>query len=389
MNHNPNDKFARARDLFPHTKNVVYFNSASYGPFSTVLREAVEKNLDIRVAADHDDSHESFEVRAALRKDYAELIGAKPEDVGLGLNTTFGLNVAAFGLPLKEGDEVLVSDVEFPAVVYTFRAAAASRGLKLSFVKSKDRRFDIDAFERVITDKTRVLALSYVQYFNGYKNDLASISEICRQHNIYFVVDGIQGMGVEPIDVRALDIDIFTSGCQKWMLSPQGCGFFYLSDQVRSKLKFPFMSWLGVDWKLDFTDLFRYDRPFFDSAEAFEMGYYAVLNLLGMKASSDLFKDLGIPDIQAHNHHLIDRLADYVRSNPYYKIESSMEPIHRSSIFSFSCPDDKELHRELLNNKIILVRREGAIRVSVHLFNNEQDIDKLIGILDRFAKAKS
>jgi selenocysteine lyase/cysteine desulfurase len=389
MNHNPNDKFARARALFPHTENVVYLNSASYGPFSTVLREAVEKNLDIRVAADHDDSHESFEVRAALRQNYAALIGAKPEDIGLGLNTTFGLNVAAFGLPLKEGDEVLVSDVEFPAVVYAFRAAAASRGLKLTFVKSKDRRFDIDAFEKAISDRTRVLALSFVQYFNGYKNDLATISEICRKHNIFFVVDGIQGMGVEPIDVKALNIDIFSSGCQKWMLSPQGCGFFYLSDKIRGKLKFPFMSWLGVDWKLDFTDLFRYDLPFIDSAEAFEMGYYVVLNLLGMKASADIFNDIGIPEIQAHNHRLIDRLADFVRSNPYYKIESSMEPVHRSSIFAFSCPDDKELHRELLNNKIILVRREGAIRVSVHLFNNEADIDKLIGILDRFAKTKS
>ncbi len=386
MKEDSSDKFARVRALFPHTRNVVYFNSASYGPFSTALKEAVQKNIEIRVAADHDDSHESYEARAALRRDYAGLIGAKPGDIGLGSNTSFGLNVAAFGLPLNKGDEVLVSDVEFPAIIYTFRAAAATRGLKLTFLKSKDRCFDIDALEQAITKKTRVLALSFVQYFNGFKNDLATISEICRKHNIFFVVDGIQGMGVEPINVKKLGIDIFTSGCQKWMLSPQGCGFFYLSEEIRDKLKYPFMSWHGVDWKMDFTDLFKYDLPYFETAEAFELGYYVALNLFAMRASVEIFKDLGIGNIQKHNHRLIDRIVDYVQANPYYTIVSSMQSKHRSSIFSFGCPADKELHRELLNEKIILVRREGAIRVSVHLFNNEQDIDRLIAVLDRFSK---
>lgn len=381
-----NKEFAKARRLFPHTGKIIYFNSASYGPFCRPVADAIKDNLQLRMSANRDDSHDAFDTADELRRDFAAMIGARKRDVGIGLNTSFGLNIAAYGLPLKAGDEVLLSDVEFPAAVYTWRAAAEARDLKLKFVPSTNRFFDIDKFEESITSKSRVLVLSFVQFFNGFKNDLKKISEICKRRKLFLVVDGIQGAGVEPINVRRLGIDIFSSGCQKWLLSPQGCGFFYLSERIQQKLKPPFMSWLGADWKLKFTELFDYNRPFFDSARRFEMGYYAVLNLLGMKAALGLFKNLGVAGIQRHNHALIDRLAEYVKDSEFYRITSSMENVHRSSIFTFTCPNLKLLHRMLLDHKIILVRREGSIRVSVHLFNNDRDMNHLLEIIDEFAR---
>jgi selenocysteine lyase/cysteine desulfurase len=379
-------EFRATRALFPHTSRVVYFNSASYGPFSTSVRDAIQGNVAVRLACEYDDSHDTFANLDWLRGAYAKLIGAPKRTVGIGLNTSYGLNMAAFGLPLKRGDEILMSDVEFPAIPYVWKAAAEARGLKIKFIKSHDRCFDVNAFKKAIGKKTRVLSLSYVQFFNGYKNDLAEIAEICRKRHLYFVVDGIQGMGTEPINVVKSGIDIFTSGCQKWMLAPQGCGFFYLSDKVRDTMTPPVMSWLGVEWKMQFGDLFHYDRPWFDSAQKFELGYYVALNLLGMKAAAQIFRDLGIGNIQKHNHALIDRLAKYIRSNPYYRITCSMEPKHRSSIFTFACDRAAELHKEILRNRIILVQREGSIRVSVHLFNDESDIERLIEVLERFGR---
>jgi cysteine desulfurase/selenocysteine lyase len=381
-----NAKFAAVRDLFPHTKRLIYFNSASFGPFCTPVRDAIAENIELRVAAEIDDSKLTFDTADELRSDYAGLLGVPKRCVGLGLNTTFGLNLAAFGLPLKRGDEILLSDVEFPAAPYTWRAAAEARGLKIRFLKSTNRSFDIDEFPRHIGKRTRVLCLSYVQFFNGYKNDLKTIAEICRKHDLYFVVDGIQGMGAEPINPAKLGIDVFASGCQKWMLAPQGCGLFYLSDRVRDTITPPFMSWLGVDWKLNFNDLFYFDREYFDSARRFEMGYYVTTNLLGMKAAVGLFQKLGIANIQRHNHALIDRLADYIKTNSYYRITSSMVNKHRSSIFAFACDDLRGLHRRLLDEKMILVKREGSIRVSVHLYNDETDINRLISVMDDFAR---
>jgi len=387
MSTNRIESFAQARALFPHTENVVYFNSASYGPFSTLLRDAVCDNVELRMRADRDDSHDAFNAREELRETYAKMIGADSAEIGIGSSTSFGLSIAAQGLPLSKGDEVLVSDIEFPALVYVFRSVAEERGLKLTFVESTNRCFDIDKFKAAITDKTKVLALSYVQFFNGYKNDLAALSKICKERGIYFIVDGIQGMGVEPLDVHALGIDIFSSGCQKWMLSPQGCSFFYLSKELQPKLTNPYMCWLGVDWEMNFTDLFKFDLPCFDSARKFELGYYAVLNLLGMKASARLFTDLGIENIQKHNYRLIDQLIAYINSSAFYQPLSAIDKKHRSSIFSFTCEGYKELHRQLLKNRIICVQREGGIRISVHLFNDESDIQKLIEQMEAFASA--
>jgi selenocysteine lyase/cysteine desulfurase len=382
-------KFDDVRALFPHTENVTYFNTASYGPFSTRVRDAIQQNLDLRVASEIDDSHDTFACSEELRAMYARMIGAKASQIGLGMNTSFGLNVAAFGLPLKAGDEVMVANKEFPAIVYTWRAAAERRGLTQTFIPTVGDGFNVEAFRKAISKKTRVLSVSWVQFYNGYKNDLSELSEICRQHDIRLVVDGIQGMGAEPIDVHKLGIDVFTSGCQKWMLAPQGCGFFYLSDEMQQLIEAPFMSWLGVEWNMKFSDLFHYDRAWIEGAQRYELGYYVMLNLLGMRASAEIFLDLDIKNIQVHNHGLLDRLAEYLDSNQFYTVTSNREADHRSSILTFTSEGYRDLHRELTENKIICVPREGSIRISVHLFNNEHDIARLIDRLDRFAASRA
>lgn len=379
-------KFSNARALFPHTGQIVYLNSAAYCPMSTPVANTIQDNLTLRLAADKDDTRLTFETTDSLRLDLAGLIGADAPDVGICSNTSHGLNIAAFGLPLGSGDEVLMSDLEFPAITYAFRGAAELRGFKLKFVPSREGCFDTDSLIESITPRTRVLAISWVQFFNGFRCDLTELSEICRRHGMFFIVDGIQGMGVCPIDVREAGVDIFVSGCQKWMLSPQGTGFYYLSRNVREQLRTPFASWHEVDWKLNFSDLFKYDEPFFDSARRYELAYNNVMGILGMKAAIGIFQDLGISAIEEHNAALIDRLAEYIRTDQRYRITSSMEPKHRSSIFTFTCDGFKALHRKLMVAKIVTAQREGSIRVSVHLFNDESDIDRLIEQLESFAE---
>jgi selenocysteine lyase/cysteine desulfurase len=184
-------KFAQARALFPHTSSVTYLNSASYGPLATTLKQAIDDNMALRMAANRDDTHYAFATADELRCDYAELIGAEKQEIGIGLSTTFGINIAAFGLPLQPGDEVLLSDIDFPVDVYCWRAAAESRGIVLKFIPSHNRQFDIDEFVKAITPRTKVLTVSFVQFFNGFKNDLVALGKICRERGIYFVVDEI------------------------------------------------------------------------------------------------------------------------------------------------------------------------------------------------------
>ena len=132
--------------------------------------------------------------------------------------------------------------------------------------------------------------------------------------------------------------------------------------------------------------MFKYDLPYFDTAEKFEAGYYATLNMLGMKAAIDIIADLGVENIQKHNHALIDRLVSYLKETEFYKIKSSLVENERSSIFTFTCDNHDSLFKYLLENRVKAANREGSIRIAVHLFNNENDIDKLIEVLTVYDK---
>lgn len=380
------DKFESAREMFPHTNDVVYFNTAAYGPLPEETKKAIVENIDLRLAVEKEDIRQMYALKDTLREDFANLIGAEARQIGLSMNTSFGLDLSAYGLPLKEGDEILVSDVEFPAAVYAWRGAAETKNLKLTFVKSTDKKFDLRELEKAISDKTKVIVVSFVQFFNGYKINLAGISELCKKHGIYFVVDGMQGVGAEPINVKELGIDILACGCQKWLFSPYGSGFFFISDSVKDKLIPQSITWYAADWQLNHTDLFKYDLPYFDTAEKFEAGYYATLNMLGMKTAIDIITDLGVEKIQKHNHALIDRLASYLKKSEFYEIKSSLIENERSSIVTFTCDNYNLLFKYMLENRIKAANREGSIRISVHLFNNENDIDKLIEVLVVYEK---
>lgn len=386
MNSDIENKFKAARKLFPVTGNgrgITYLNAASTGPLSDPVKEKLDNYYQSTQYLDKNSDHAAFADLDKIRQLGGNMIGARADEVGFGFHTGYGLNVAAFGLPLRKGDEVLLSDIEFPSNVYPW-LALRERGIKVKFVESFGRFFDIDNFKKAIGKKSKVLSLSFVQFFNGYKNDLKEIGKICKDNGLYFVVDGIQGCGVETLNVHDCMIDIFSSGAQKWLLSPLGTGFFYVRKDLQKQLKTPFTSWLSVDWKLNFTDLFHYELPYFDSARRFEMGTYPYAHVHAMAAALEIINSLGVKNIQSHNHRLLDILIEYLKVGSYYHIVSSLEKKHRSSILAFACPDVKAVHQTLLKEKIICVQREGAVRVSVHLYNNEKDIKHLISVLKKF-----
>lgn len=381
-------KFAIVRKYFPVTQKksgITYLNAASVGPLCKPVKEALDRFYEISMYSNKNTDIPAFADLDKIRRLGAKMIGARQDETGFGFHTNFGLNLAAFGLPLKKGDEVLLSDIEFPSNVYPW-TALKERGIKVKFIKSVNRFFDIENFEKAISKKSKVLSLSFVQFFNGFKNDLKTIGEICKKHGLYFVVDGIQGCGAEPIDVRKCQIDILSAGGQKWLLSPQGTGIFFIKKDLQNKMNSPWRSWLSVDWGLKFDDLFHYDKELFDSARKFEMGTYAYSHVHAMAAALELIASLGIKNIQQHNHRLQDILIDFLNTSRHYRIVSNIKKRHRSSILSFTCDNVREVHRALMKSKIICVLREGGIRISVHLYNSRSDIMQVISILKRFGK---
>ena len=377
-----NKEMRRYRREFPFVREITFLNHASFGPIpSRALRSTYEyyDALTLKKVVDMDKL--TFEKLDRIRTYLAKMIKAKPSEIGLVPNTSYGLNVAVNGLKWKNGDKVLLSDVEFPANVYPW-LNLRRKGVKIIFIKSRDGFFDIDNLLKAIDSRCRVLSLGYVQFFNGFKNDLETIGKICQAKDIFLVVDGIQGVGCVDLDVKKAKIDFLACGGQKWLLSSLGTGFFYLSEKAKRKISPSFFGWMGVDWKLNFSDLLRYDLSPFQSSRKFEIGTYPFSTLWTMCSSLELLSEIGTKVIEKQVIGLQDLLLDYLNDSPY-QVKSSLDPLHRSGILSFSGKDTARLFQILSKEKILVSFRENSIRVSPHFYNSPEDIQKLIQVLKK------
>ncbi|MCK4224497.1 MAG: aminotransferase class V-fold PLP-dependent enzyme [candidate division Zixibacteria bacterium] len=371
---------SKYRSEFPFTERVIFLNHASFGPLPQRSWNATEEYYKcLRLEKIENMDKVAFRKLDEIRVLIADMIRANPEEIAFASNTSYGLNVAAWGLGLKPGDKILLSDVEFPGNTYPW-TNLKQKGVIIEFVPNRNRCFDMDNFVKAIDTKTKVLSLSYVQFFNGFKNDLKTIGEICEEKDIFFVVDGIQGIGCLNVDVKECKIDLLACGGQKWLLSSLGTGFFYLSSQAKRKIKPSFFGWMGVDWKLNFSDLFKFDLPPFPSVRKFEIGTYPYSLIWTMHSSLKLLSEVGIKNIEKHNLALLDLLIDHLKKN--YQIKSSLDTNHRSSILSFSGKNTKYLYQQLRKNNIIVSYREGSIRVAPHFYNTSEEMKRLIEILD-------
>jgi selenocysteine lyase/cysteine desulfurase len=228
------------------------------------------------------------------------------------------------------------------------------------------------------------MAVSWVQFNNGFRVDLHRLGAFCRENDILFCVDGIQGMGVVPIDFPSCGIDLFTCGCQKWMLGPCGTGFFYLSESAESVLRTPLSGWLSVDWKADFTDLMRYDLKPRKGAARYELGTYAFQDIRALAASIGFINSFSQNDKWEHIKSLIDMIFDLADSNPTVRLLSSSDDSRRSGIVSIAVSDTKALFEFLLDKGFALSYREGGIRISPYFYNSPDEMEQLIRAVAQF-----
>jgi len=377
--------------LAPYRKHfpfkTVYLNTASVGPLSLFVKKKLDEFDRRWLGGDTSFDEETFQMLDEIRKMCAKLIGADQGEIGFCSNTSYGLNVCIAGLDLKPGDEVVVSELEFPAGIYVLKLLE-QKGVTIRYLKTEKGYLTPEELAVGLTPHTKVFITSYVQFFNGYKHNLAAFAEICHNNETLLVVDGIQGVGNQVLDVHAAGVDFLAAGGQKWLLSAGGTGFFYCSKELLGKLRPAYFSWMGVDWKLDWSDLWKKDLMPFDSARRFEIGSYPQGAVRHFYWSLVLLHKIGVAKIERYNKSLLDLLVNYLSDSPYH-LRSSLEAPHRSSVLSFTHPEAEELVQHLKNRKIMVSLREGGVRVAPNFYNTPQDIKRLIAELKRFANRKT
>ena len=391
-----------ARQHFPGLFDKVFLDAACVSLAPRPAVEAIEKFLDLAMVCPLDSSthHHIFmdEMRAAARPAAAHLINAHPDEIALVESTTHGLTLAAASIPLERGDRVLISDLEFLEVALPW-VQRKKDGIEIEVVPNQNGEARVEDFAARITPRTRVIAISTVQWNNGYRADLEALSKLCREHGIRLVVDAIQQLGAVPLDVRRIPVDILACGGHKWLNAPFGCGFLYVRRAAFSQLQPPLAGYLSIqDPPGGWGEYFQTpnitplgDYQLVNTARRFETGGTANYpGAVGLAASLNLIDKLGQHEIAEHIVALTDQLLTGLDSLPV-KVVTPRAPENRSGIITFSAGSAEEnvrLVRRLEKNKILVSVRYtsnvGGVRVSCHFYNSAEDIAALLAALKSF-----
>jgi len=388
-----------ARQHFPGLLDKVFLDAACVSLAPRPAVEAIERFLDLAMVCPLDSSthHHIFmdEMRAAARPAAARLINANPDEIALVESTTHGLTLAAASIPLERGDQVLISDLEFLEVAVPWVQRKAE-GIEIDVVLNRNGEVLVDDFAERVTSRTRVIAISTVQWNNGYRVDLNQLGKLCRERGIWLVVDAIQQLGAVPLDVRQTPVDILACGGHKWLNAPFGCGFLYVSRDALARLQPPLAGYLSVqDPPGGWGEYFQTpsvnpvrDYQFVKTARRFETGGTANYpGAVGLAASLKLIDQLGQRDIAEHILILTEQLLRGLDSLPV-KVVTPRARENRSGIVTFSvgaAEENVRLMHRLQEEKILVSVRYtsnvGGIRVSCHFYNSAEDIGTLLAAL--------
>ena len=367
---------------FPWTADTIYLNNASIGPIPERTRRALDEFTAKRTAPHLLPDRELFAGLAAARLGIAQLINAEPAEIALATNTGFGLHLAARALPLKAGDTVLLSDKEFPANVYPW-LLLRDQGITVEIARCGPEGWPDEDYllTRLRDPRVRVLALSFVQFSNGYRADLKKLGAACRANGTYFIVDGIQGVGNSVLDVRETPVDMLACGGQKWLLSPWGSGFVYVRKELISTLEPTVTGWMAFEGTDDFSRLTEYNPTFRADARRFEMITLPFQDFVGMTTSLGLLLEIGVRDIAEVTRAAHEPVVKWAQENGV-RISSPLEDHHRSAILCVAPPKPVEAYHAMKRARVVCSLREGAIRLSPHCYNTVEEMEKVIEVLD-------
>lgn len=365
------------RAEFPILSRKTYLNSCSLGALS---RRALD-----RVAGFHEEWstlgaagwYEIWLERLdLLRTRVGGLLGAAHTEIALAASTSAALAVAASALDFRDRPRVVVSELDFPTLAYAWMARA---DVEVVVVPSDDGvTIDLQRWADAVDDRTAVVATSHVFFTTGAIQDLRAVAEIAHAHGAHFVVDAYQSAGQIPVDVRAADVDILTTGPLKWLLGGPGLAYLYVRDELARRLRPSSAGWFGH------ADAFAFDvhrLEFRDDARRFELGTPALATVHAALGGQEIIDEIGVAAIRERNRTLTERLIDGL-TRAGFRLRAANHPDARSAIVMVAHDDAAGAVRRLADDDIIVDHRDGHVRISPHFYNTEQEIDAVVAALE-------
>jgi len=382
----------RIRNDFPALHKMIFFASAGVGPLprsTMVVMQHYFKELRVDFAEGVWEEDPKKEARSLA----AKLINASEEEIIPTMSTSAGINLLAGGLRWKRGENIVLNDLEYPSNVFPWLYQADRHGLEVRIVRSRRGVVPRAKLIKAIDRKTRVLAVSHVEFGTGYRNDVATLAEAVHAVGGLICVDAIQSVGALHVDVKDLGIDLLATGGYKWLCGPIGTGFAYLREELLAAIQPPTAGYCNLPqaehetvWNaLVSGNAYPMEHmPLAADGSRFEAQGLSPLLFKGFASSLRYFLNLGSESIEERIGELVDHFIRTLQREGI-AILSPTGAKERSGIVTVDVPVDlanpeevKRLEKKLHQARIMALPRSGGVRFAVHFFNTEEEIDQVI-----------
>ncbi|HZO49196.1 MAG TPA: aminotransferase class V-fold PLP-dependent enzyme [Gaiellaceae bacterium] len=369
---------AAVRGEFPICERSTYLNSCSQGALSHRVRRAYEEYLD--GWDEHGAEWEHWVERAeAARAAFARLLGAEPAEVAVTTSVSQGVSGIVSALPFEAGgrNRIVVSEYEFPTVGQIAHAQEL-RGAEVVHVRPEaDGSIPAERFAEAIDERTALVCCTTVSYRTGHRQDVAAIARLAHERGALCLADSYQAVGSVHLDARELGVDFVTGGTVKYLLASAGLGFLYVRRELLERLLPTQTGWFADE------DIFRMDISDYSpaaDARRFDAGTPPVPNIYAGLAGMALVEEAGVPAIEEHVRGLtallIDGLAELGAT-----VVTPRDPAQRGALVCVRSTDVGRLVDELREERIVVSMRDDNLRIALHLYNTEDDVDAVLGAL--------
>ena len=367
------------RSDFPVVEQSVYLDSAYITPSPLQAVEAAQAFAEAK-ARDPVSLGGMLQETNLMRQRFATLVGASEMEIGVLFATSDGENIVSRALDLKQGDNVVIDDLHYDTTYLLYQQLAEQRGLEVRIVNSEAGGAPVDAFAEHVDRQTRLISVAWVSHQNGFRHDLAGLADLAHSNGAYLYADAIQGIGALDIDVRSTGIDFFTAGTYKWLLGGYGVAPFYVREELLERIETDRFGSLNIA-----EELGQHRFRVYDDARKYgyaTMGFGSVFQL---GAAIDYLLRVGVPNIEAHTVGLAQQLNTGLVGQGH---DVWTPKDNRSPIVTFRHHRDIALVRSTLEEAGIRIsfKAEGdELRAGIALFNNSDDIDKLLDVTGNWA----
>ena len=363
---------------FPQRDDLIYLNHAAVGPWPRRTAQAVQQFAEQNYQQGARDYPQWLHTEHALKAQLQRLLNTPSiDDIALLKNTSEALSVVAQGLSWQSGENVVICSQEFPSNRIVWESLCVY-GVKCRIVPVGPQTKDPEAeLMSAVNERTRLLAVSSVQYANGLCMNLERLGAFCRKRGVLFCVDAIQSLGVLPFDAQAVNADFVVADGHKWLLGPEGLAVFYCRAEQRTQLRLHQFGWHMIERHDDFD---RTDWSPAESARRFECGSPNMLGIHALHASLSLLEEIGLNTIATNVINNSEYIIDNLR---YYNSFELITPEQRgryAGIVTFRSRkvESRRIYESLMAQGVVCALRGGGIRFSPHFYNQPAQLERAI-----------